>query len=241
MIAPCALLLWGLAAALGSAAAEEATAPAPKPAFDVCDDARAMAVAQVVQGRYDAIHDLVADFEQTTESVVLGMGALPGEADGGSVTRGRVMFSKPGRMRWAYREPEESYVISNGAVLWIYDVAARQATRLPVGEEALAGAALQFLLGEGRLVETFRISATQCAEDSIELDLRPVEPSSYERLGLTADPVSGLIAATSIVDLFGNRTQIRFENLTVNQSAPEGSFEFVVPDGVEVVDLGAQR
>lgn len=224
----------------GNGPGERASSSTGPPA-SACDDARARAVAEVVQRRYDAIDDLSADFVQTTESVVLGMGALPGEDDAGSVSRGRVLFAKPGRMHWSYREPEESHVISNGRVLWIYDVAARQVTRMPVGEEALAGAALQFLLGEGRLDETFRIAAIACAQDAVELDLEPVEPASYERLGLIADPETGLIASTSIVDLFGNRTRIRFEGLKANTGPPVAAFEFTVPDGVDLIDMAQPR
>jgi len=238
------LLAVALAALLltlpADAAAEETTGPAP-PVDQACDDARARAVAEVVQGRYDAVQHLEADFEQRTRSVVLGMGALPGEADTAVVSRGRVIFSKPGRMRWAYHEPEQSYVVSNGSVLWIYDVANAQATRLPVGEQVLAGAALQFLLGEGRLAETFRIAAGSCTEAGVELSLVPREAASYERLGLVADPVSGLIRETSIVDLFGNRTRIRFEGLVTNRPPADGTFELELPDGVDIIDMATPR
>jgi len=204
-----------------------------------CDDARTRSVVEIVQGRYEAMKGLAADFEQSTESVVLSMGDV-GEGDDAPVTsRGHVVFSKPGRMRWAYREPQESYVISDGRTLWIHDVAARQVTRVPVGEEYLTGAALQFLLGDGKLSDTFEIEAAECSASAVALELRPRIPASYERLTMTADVASGLVSETSIVDLFGNRTRIRFRNIVVDPATSDGAFRFEPPAGVEIVDLSA--
>ncbi|HEM46764.1 MAG TPA: outer membrane lipoprotein carrier protein LolA, partial [Alphaproteobacteria bacterium] len=215
-----------LVAALLLAAPSAAAGDAPPPDAAACGAERVRAVVAAVQQRYEGITDLRADFVQTTESVVLATGIEPGEA-GSSVSRGRVRFAKPGRMRWEYREPAESLVVSDGAVLWIYEAGADQATRLPVDEGYLAGAALQFLLGEGDLAATFEIEPAGCQGDSVELDLRPREPASYERLGLTADARTGLVTETAIIDLFGNRTRIRFENVTLDERPPEGAFQFV--------------
>lgn len=202
-----------------------------------CDRDRARAVVEVVQSRYDAMKGLAADFEQSTESVVLSMGDVDGPDEAPTTSSGHVLFAKPGRMRWEYREPQESFVISDGRVLWIYDVAARQATRVPVGEEYLTGAALQFLLGDGKLSETFEIDIGTCSPTDIALDLRPKSPASYERLTMTADIETGLISETSIVDLFGNRTRIRFRKIEVDPPSPAGAFRFDPPTGVEVIDL----
>lgn len=221
-----ALLVACLAAPASRAAEPESPA--------ACDAARARSVAEGVQRRYDAIRELTADFVQTTESVVLSGGG----GGGAEESRGRVTFSKPGRMRWAYLEPEPSFVISDGSVLWIYQVGSDQATRVRDADQYLAGAALQFLIGEGDLDASFVITPRACEPGRVALDLRPRRPASYERLGLTADVESGMIVETSIVDLFGNRTRIVFDHVVVGQSPPEGAFEFEVPEGVEVIDVG---
>ena len=202
-----------------------------------CEEGEALRVAQAVQSHYESIQTLGASFEQRTESVVMGMSALSDLADA-EVSRGRVLLGKPGLMRWTYTEPQPSLVVSDGRTLWVYDALARQVTRVPVGQQVLAGAALQFLLGEGSLLETFQIEASSCTPSSVVLDLQPIAPASYERLGLVADPKSGVIFETSIVDLFGNRTRIRFSDLITNQPIAPEQFEFVVPNGVEVNDLG---
>lgn len=188
-----------------------------------------------IQKRYEGIRDLSARFEQVSRAVVLaGSAALEPAA-----SQGQVVLAKPGRMRWSYLVPEPSFVISNGRVVWIYDVAGRQVTRVPVDQGYLAGAALQFLLGQGQLGETFEIEETGCEDGQIKLELLPREPATYERLSLTAETATGLVMATSIVDLFGNRTSIRFTNLEVNQSPDPSTFEFSLPEGVRLLEVDA--
>ncbi len=203
-----------------------------------CDAAKSREVAAAVQAHYDTVKTFSADFEQVTESVVLGTTMIEDAEGDPSASRGRVLFAKPGKMLWHYQTPEESWVIADGKLLWLYDVAAGQATRMPVGQEILAGAALQFLLGDGSLLESFRIQSVSCSESSVSLTLEPLRPASYEQLGLIARSETGEISETSIVDLFGNRTRIRFSEVTTNQPIPSERFLFSVPEGVEVIDLG---
>ena len=197
----------------------------------VCGDIDA--IVALVQRRYDGIEDLSAQFEQTSRCVVLAGSPNLGPAK----SLGEVVLAKPGRMRWSYSEPDPSVVVSNGEVLWVYDVTGHQVTRVPVDQGYLSGAALHFLLGGGELSESFEISSLGCEADGVQLELKPLSPSSYERLSMTVDTASGLVTATAIDDLFGNRTWVRFKALKVNQSPKSEIFEFTVPKGVEVIDL----
>jgi len=193
----------------------------------------AESAAERVQARYDEIRDLEADFEQTTRSITLGHSPLASPAP----SLGKVRFSKPGKMRWEYVEPAPSYVVSDGKTLWLYAEGDAEAQKLPVQQGYLTGAALEFLLGEGNLLEEFEVSATGCGKSRVDLRLTPRKPASYERLGLTADAKSGDLMATSIVDLFGNETRIAFSNMVTNQGFAPGTFEFRVPPGVRVIEL----
>jgi chaperone LolA len=184
-----------------------------------------------MQARYEKLQDLSADFVQESRSVALGG---PGEV---SRSQGRVVFAKPGRMRWTYTAPEESLVVSDGASMWIYDPAGGEAQKLPVGEGALSAAGVQFLLGEGDVLVDFAVTELACDADEARLELLPREPAAYEKLRVTVDPNSGDMRETEVTDLFGNVTRVRFEQVRVNTSPPAAMFRFVAPDGVEVIDL----
>jgi outer membrane lipoprotein carrier protein len=186
-----------------------------------------------VQARYDGIRSLRARFTQTTRNVAFGGDSGP-EAQ---PARGRVEFAKPGRMRFEYETPEPSLVVSDGKTLWIYDPTAREVQVLPVSEGFLSAAAIQFLLGEGRLLESFEVTARSCEAERAELELRPRAESSYERIDLAVERGSGWIRETTVVDLLGNRTHLVFEGLEVGGAAPEARFRFDPPEGVKVMTL----
>ncbi len=192
----------------------------------------AEAVARKVQQRYDRVEDLSARFEQTTRVASFGS-----DAAGSERSSGQVVFAKPGRMRWSYEKPEPSLVVSDGHTVWLFDPQKREAQRFPNAETFLSGAAIQFLLGKGRLLETFRVGAERCGPDEALLDLVPREPATYERLQLLADPASGEIRETAVFDLVGNVTRVSFSQVETNRHPPASLFRFQPPPGVQILEL----
>ncbi len=186
-----------------------------------------------IQRRYEQVRDLRARFVQTTRSVAF---SKPGEEQ---AARGTVQFAKPGKMRWSYEEPEPSLVVSDGSTLWLYDPAHREVQRLSVREGYFSGAAIQFLLGEGEILRDFEVTAHACAPESADLELVPRRPESYERLRVRADPRTGELVRTEVVDLLGNRTIVEFHDIRANLDPPSETFAFEPPDGVRVIDLEA--
>lgn len=189
-------------------------------------------VALQVQRHYDGVRDLRAEFSQLTRSVALG--SIPGEE---TPTRGQVVFAKPGRMRWAYESPEPSLVVSDGETLWIYDPTAKEVQVLPVDAGFLSGTAIQFLLGEGEILESFSVDAESCEGKEVSLGLRPKASSSYERIELRVERASGAILATAVVDLFGNRTDVVFEKVQRNQGPSDALFRFDPAEDDRVLTL----
>jgi outer membrane lipoprotein carrier protein len=222
-----------LAAILALALVSAPTWASPPEPADVSGDC-AGAIAERVQRRYDAVQDLRARFVQRTARVSLG--SAPAEA---LEAGGEVVFAKPGRMRWSYEQPAASLVVSDGSTLWIHDPEAREAQQLPLGPEFLSGAAIQFLLGEGRLRDEFAIAARGCGEGEVELVLTPRRDAAYERLELRADPRTGEVRETRVVDVFGNRTDVRLTEVRTNTRPDAALFRFVPPEGTRVLSAPA--
>lgn len=222
----------GGAADSGSGSKDGAEAESP---VSACPAGTAERVARVIQARYEGIRDIHAKFEQTNRSSSFeGQPLMTPDPKSGEV-----VFAKPGKMRWSYVSPEKSIVVSNGQVLWIYDIEGKSITRLEVTAGFLSAAALQFLLGDGEILETFEVSAVSCDANRVRLDLLPRQDATYERLGLLADRESGDVVGTSVLDLFGNLTEIGFSEIQVNRDPSPETFELEVPDGVEVIDYAA--
>jgi outer membrane lipoprotein carrier protein len=188
-------------------------------------------VTAQVQQRYDGVRSLRARFQQTSRNVAFGGSAGPEAVP----ARGRVEFAKPGRMRWEYEAPEPSLVVSDGKSLWLYDPVAKEAQVLSVEQGFLSAAAIQFLLGEGRLLESFEVKARRCEADRAELELRPRTEAPYERIDLVVDRRTGWIRETTVFDLLGNETHVRFEGIETGDAPDEARFRFEPGPGDRVL------
>ena len=204
-------------------------ASADQPSKPGCRDA----VVAALQQRYESAKDLRADIVQTTRSVAFGTGSSEQ-----MISKGTVVFAKPGKMRWSYTEPEPSLVVSDGETLWIYDPVFREAQKLPVTEGFLSGAAVQFLLGEGEIERNFEISALRCEKTIAELRLRPRKPGSYEKLHVLVNPETGDLLQTTVFFVLGNVTEVAFFNIELNTDPAASVFRFDPPKDVRVIELG---
>jgi outer membrane lipoprotein carrier protein len=200
------------------------------------DRACATDVARKVQAHYETVSDLSARFRQTRAAVVIGGGLA---ASSEPVREGTVVLGKPGRMRWSYETPDESLLVTDGRVVWMYDPLLEEAQRLPDAGGLLSGAAVRFLMGEGDLLASFTVSAADCSAHPVRLELVPREDAGYERLALDVDPASGRVQASTVTDLFGNRTTVAFSEVRLNTGPPASVFRFEPPPGVTVIDLTA--
>lgn len=151
--------------------------------------------------------------------------------------RGTVFFKKPGMMRWDYKTPDEVYYVSDGEVLWSYEVEEGVAYRLPIQRSDLFEA-LRFLTGAGDLTRDFDAHIGR----PLESGLVPVrlEPKGDERMfrsvTLYVDPVTGETRETEVVDPAGNVSHLWFEGPSYGPLPAEG-FRFRPPEGVRVQDL----
>ncbi len=193
----------------------------------------ANAVARKVQGHYDGVRDLTARFTQTSQVVSLGAEASAPAA----ASSGEVSFAKPGKMRWAYEQPEASLVVTDGEELWIYDPAEKEAQRFRTAQGFLSGAALQFLLGHGEMSRDFKVKALACASDDTRLDLVPRKSAPYEKLEVRVDPATGEVKETAVFDLVGNVTRVGFQEVRTNTGLGDELCRFTPPGGVKVVEV----
>ena len=207
-------------------------------ADDVAPDGScAEAVARSVQSHYEAISDWSASFRQTRLAVNFGGGTPVAEP----ARTGTVVFAKPGRMRWSYVSPEPSLFVTDGRVVWMYDPLLEEAQRMPDAGGLLSGAAVRFLMGDGDLLASFRVSVHDCAETPVRLDLIPLQDAGYESLALEVDPETGRVASSTVSDLFGNRTTVVFSDVRMNTEPDPSAFTFEPPPGASVIDLAVPQ
>lgn len=188
------------------------------------------ALAAAIQRRYEGIRDLRADFTHSYEGGVLRTK---------TVEKGRVVISKPGRMRWTYTEPEEKVFVSDGTKFYSYVPADRQVyvATVPTGDEASTPAL--FLAGRGNLTRDFTVapaSVPDAPSGTVALTLTPIEPErEYETLVLVVDRQSLRWRMLVTTDRQGGKSTFVFSNIRENTGVPDREFQFSIPRGVDVI------
>ncbi len=210
-------------------AAQEQAAKRPMP------DAKT--VVARVQSFYDQTTDVSAAFYQTY------VHKLYNRIDR---SKGRVIFKKPGKMRWDYARPNGKVIVSDGRKLLVYEPGDSD---LPgqVYEQSITDAqlpqAMAFLTGTGRLAEDFTFRLLDGEREGYPtgdvLELRPRTPNPhYERILFYVErhpKLRGLVRRVLIVDSSGNRNRFDFSELSFNRRVPDSTFGWRPPAATRVV------
>lgn len=184
------------------------------------DVSPAVALTRRIQERHHALTDMKARFVQTYSSAMLGRRV---------VERGTVALKRPGRMRWEYDQPEKKLFVSDGKKSYFYVPADRQVIVHETSGER--GVALQLLAGRSDLLTEFQ--AMPAPDGAVRLVPKSSDAEVQEAV-VEAD-ASGRIRRLEIIDLQGNRSEFRFDEVKENVGLSDRLFQFEIPKGVEVI------
>ncbi len=221
------LLLAGLLAAALPMVATDSSAQAASTALPA---AQAQQVLTKVQNFYDKTTSFSSDFTQ--EFFVKSHNVK-------KQSKGHVTFAKPGKMFWEYSLPQDNRVVSDGAVLKVYEAANKQMFEQNV-DKSQYPAALSFLVGGGKLSDTFTFELYEGAAMNFAggqvLVGTPKTPSpAYQKVLFYIDGPTSQVRRVLIVDGQGNRNRFDFDNPKVNETIPADRFKFVPPPGTAVI------
>ncbi len=221
-----------LAFAASASAAPAPAAKAPPAALHATASQGAPAQATGLLSKVQALYQRTTDFKASFKQVVRTRSPKR------TFTRsGTVWFQRPNRMRWDYQVPDKVHYVSDGDVMWSYDVEEGVAYRLSVKDSELYQA-LGFLTGTTRLTEAFEgVEQAPTAAGLVPILLTPRQPSSsYQSITLFVDPATGDTRETEVLDPLGNVSHVWFEDPSYGK-LPASGFVFTVPDGVRVQDV----
>jgi outer membrane lipoprotein carrier protein len=198
-------------------------------------------VVGLVQSFYDQTKTLQAEFEQTRYTRLY---------DRYDRAKGKVVFKKPGMMRWDYAQPNGQVFVSNGERLLIYQPPEEgekhgQLIERALGEDQLPSA-FSFLTGSGNLEKDFEVRLLEHDNEKfkdgyvLQLIPRKLTPN-YEQLvfyvrTLTNDGKrAGIVQRVLIIDSAGNRNRFDFSKIKFNRDVPDKRFSYRPPKGTEKV------
>ncbi len=201
----------------------------PASASDAQEEAR---VIDGLQKSYDSAVDFVTDFRQETELKTLARSLK---------AHGKLYFKRPGRMLWRYDEPKAQFVLADGKNLYYYQPEQGQVLKSPLKSAFRSDIPLSFLLGIGNLKKEFKVSLKGLEQGLYMLRLEPRgELGGFGEILLGVDAESFDIRSSRIRDAAGNVTMIRFAAMRKGTGLKDSLFRLQLPDGVDVVELGAQ-
>ncbi len=231
------LLLMALVAGFYIISAVTAAQDKPAAKEESAADKGPLSLEQVIkklQENYEDINTYKADFEQEIFSMKQERVVSEGS--------GNVLYKKPGKMVWHYKEPEEHLYINEGNTIWDYSPVQKEAYRLPVHESVYKS----FLLGLGELKEDFEISfhagSPKNRKGLYQLDLVARNKEERQVLGtltIFVDPETFMVTSSESVDALGNTNHVAFKNIDTNVEIPDEKFEFTPPEGVKVIESEA--
>ncbi|MFZ0886994.1 MAG: outer membrane lipoprotein carrier protein LolA [Candidatus Binataceae bacterium] len=152
---------------------------------------------------------------------------------------GTVVYHKPGRMRWEFKEPQAETIVSDGTTLYSYEPDLNQVIETSVGRAFKSSAPAALLLGIGSIERDFSASLPDSppADKLVHLSLKPKQGGSEVALGL--DRASYDVVTLTVTDELGNTTAFEFSDIRTNAPLEDGLFHFKVPPGADIVTAPA--
>ncbi len=186
-------------------------------------------IAQRVQAFYDNTKTFRAAFKQTY--VIRSTGIE-------KKSFGDVLFAKPGKMSWRYKN-NGNRVIADGRLIRVYEEENKQMFESDMGKSAYP-AALSFLVGEGKLQQSFALKKLDARQMKFEggfvIEAKPKEATpAYKAMILYVDAATAQVRRVLLVDAQGNRNRFDFSSPTVNTKVEPTEFTFAPPSGTQII------
>lgn len=200
----------------------QAPAAAPASAADVAQ------LVGRVQSFYDKTTSFKSDFKQEYYVKV---------HDKRIRSNGRVVFSKPGKMDWVYDDPKDNRVVSDGALVKVYEASNHQMFEQHM-DKSQYPAALAFLTGQGKLADlfTFTVPDGMSFPNGTVLQGVPKQATpAYATVLFYIDNATSQVRRVMIIDGQANRNRFDFENPRVNEAVPASQFQLNPPPGTTIV------
>jgi outer membrane lipoprotein carrier protein len=178
-----------------------------------------------LQRHYQATKSFSAKFDET----ITRTGAPPLQR------RGVIYYQKPGRLRWEFQGSQAETIVSDGKTIYDYDPALNQVVETPLAEAFHSQAAAAFLLGAGNVKRDFKAEAMSVPNSNglAHVALTPI--NGGERIEAGIERKTYNITTLSIADAMGNRTDLSFNSIELNQPLRASQFRFSPPDGADIV------
>lgn len=181
-----------------------------------------------VEKAYEGTQDFTSKFDQ--ESVFAA-------SEDRRRSSGKLSFLKPGRMDWEYLPPEEQRFVSDGSVFYWYQPREKQVIVRDFSESFTSDLPVSFLLGLGKLSESFDPVRVCFSKLGRLFELKPKQESdSLQKFLLVTDRNTHFPIGARVIDSGGNETTISLSEVKPNTGLRPEVFKFDIPRGTDIID-----
>ena len=146
---------------------------------------------------------------------------------------GEMALKRPGQFRWHTDAPMEQLLVSNGEKVWLYDPDLEQVTIQKLDQRLTHTPALLLSGDVSTISENFEVSHKE-AGDVVDFTLKPkAKDTLFDNLRLSFR--GGVINDMQLIDSVGQRTNILFMGVKMNQPLKADLFTFEIPEGADVI------
>ncbi len=138
-------------------------------------------------------------------------------------TSGELALKRPGQFRWHTDAPMEQLLVSNGKKVWLYDPDLEQVTIQELDQRLTHTPALLLSGDVSTISENFEVSHKE-AGDVVDFTLKPkAKDTLFDNNDM------------QLIDSVGQRTNILFMGVKMNQPLKADLFTFEIPEGADVI------
>jgi len=186
----------------------------------------ANALADRIDQHYNSLRSLEVQFTQQYD----GMGMNRRET-------GVLLLKKPGKMRWTYSQPAGKLFILDGHDGYFYSPGDTEVQRVPVKKLDDMRSPLRLLLGHAKLArELTGLAIAQAASGAYTLSGIPKNMEKRIAAFSVTAAADGVIQSLRVEETDGITNSFVFTDEKPNVAAPDASFVFTAPPGVNVVN-----
>lgn len=148
--------------------------------------------------------------------------------------QGRVMIRRPGFFRWETNTPTHQIIITDGKILWIYDVDLTQATQQALSQKVTVNPATLLSGSVENLKQQFTISLKPGGQRE-EFLLQPKQKDmSFKWMTLRFQ--HNQLENMTVLNNLDETSEYQFKQIRINRPLSPHLFQFIAPPGVDVVN-----
>ena len=148
-------------------------------------------------------------------------------------TAGQLALKRPGLFRWHTDAPMEQLLVSNGEKSWLYDPDLQQVTIQTLDQRLTHTPALLLSGDVSKIRENFEISHNE-GGNVVDFILKPKSKDTlFDSLRLSFR--NKVLNDMQLIDSIGQRTNILFLNVKMNEPQDDAQFTFEIPAGADVI------